>query len=683
MDAILFHMPRIHELSPHVVNKIAAGEVIERPASVVKELLENSVDALATRIDVDIAEGGLELIRVVDDGEGIHPDDLPLAVASHATSKLSEADDLFRVQTLGFRGEALASIAEVSRFKIRSRAHDAETGSEIEASFGVRGPVRPCGAPAGTAIEVRDLFANTPVRRKFLKQPATELSHVTEQFTKIALAHPRLHLVLRHNDRPIYELPAAEKLLDRIGLFFGTDLARHLIWVESEFEQVRLWGYVAHPSQSKATRKGQYLFLNGRWIQDRSLQHALSEAYRGLLMVGRNPMTFLFLETPADLVDVNVHPTKSEVRFRESQKLYRQLLSTIRTKFLGMNLSSELHVPPQAAAPAPVLRPVTPRAVDPARQQEVAQDLVAWAKVQSREWGTPGYEPVYPEMSEEGNPVPGTQYSVDSARYTGHGLQDKGPSTEHAGSAHQDPGGIPREVEGRADAGSIGYSYESGAARGLEQGGTGIARVDDPHVRSAGGAGGTSSDLRAMQIHDSYLVVESEEGLTVVDQHALHERILYEQLKNRVLAGTVESQRLLVPQPVELSTTEAALLAEHAATLGELGLTLEEFGSNTVLVTAYPVMLSRSDPAQMVRDVAEKIAESGRNPSRSDLIDSLLHMLSCKGAVKAGQRLAPEEIESLLAQRHLIDDAHHCPHGRPTALVLSRVELDRQFGRLG
>lgn len=655
-------MPRIHELSPHVVNKIAAGEVIERPASVVKELLENSVDALATRIDVDIAEGGLELIRVVDDGEGIHPDDLPLAVASHATSKLSEADDLFRVQTLGFRGEALASIAEVSRFKIRSRAHDVDTGAEIEASFGVRGPVRPCGAPAGTAIEVRDLFANTPVRRKFLKQPATELSHVTEQFTKIALAHPRLHLVLRHNERPIYELPAAEKLLDRIGLFFGTDLARHLIWVESEFEQVRLWGYVAHPSQSKATRKGQYLFLNGRWIQDRSLQHALGEAYRGLLMVGRNPMTFLFLEMPADLVDVNVHPTKSEVRFRESQKLYRQLLSTIRTKFLGMNLSSELHVPPQAAAPAPVLRPVTPRAVDPARQQEVAQDLVAWAKVQSREWGTPGYEPVYPEMPEEGSPVPSTQY---------------------AGSVRQDAGGFSREGEGRADAGNVGDSHQSGGVGGLERGGQGIARVDDPHLRGAGGAGGTPSDLRAMQIHDSYLVVESEEGLTVVDQHALHERILYEQLKTRVLAGTVESQGLLVPQPVELSAAESALLAEHALTLREFGLALEEFGSNTVLVTAYPVMLSRSDPAQMIRDVAEKIAESGRNPSRSDLIDSLLHMLSCKGAVKAGQRLAPEEIESLLAQRHLIDDAHHCPHGRPTALVLSRVELDRQFGRLG
>src|SRR5262245_31414307 len=343
-DAILGGMSRIQQLSPHVVNKIAAGELIERPASVVKELLENSVDALGTRIDVQIAEGGMELIRIVDDGEGIDPEDLPLAVASHATSKLREADDLFRVQTLGFRGEALASIAEVSRLLVKSRQHDRPTGAELEVTAGVRGPIRPCGCAEGTTIEIRNLFANMPVRRKFMKQPSTEFGHVNEQFTKIALAHPRLHLVLRHNERPVYELPAAEKLLDRITLFFGSDLARHLIWVESEHERVRLWGYVGHPSQSKATRKGQHLFLNGRWIQDRSLQHALGEAYRGLLMVGRNPVTFLFLEMPADMVDVNVHPTKAEVRFRDSQRLYRQLLSTIRTRFLGLDLGSELSV---------------------------------------------------------------------------------------------------------------------------------------------------------------------------------------------------------------------------------------------------------------------------------------------------------------------------------------------------
>ena len=678
-------MPRIQQLSPHVVNKIAAGEVIERPASVVKELLENSVDALATRIDVDIVEGGLEMIRIVDDGEGIHAADLPLAVASHATSKLREADDLFRVQTLGFRGEALASIAEVSRFRIRSRQHDQPTGTEIEVLAGVPSPVRPCGGPVGTLIEVRDLFANTPVRRKFLKQPSTEFGHISEQFTKIALAHPRLHLVLRHNERLVYELPAVEKLLDRISLFFGTDLAQNLIWVESEFEQVRLWGYVGHPSQSKATRKGQYLFLNGRWIQDRSLQHALGEAYRGLLMVGRNPVTFLFLEMPADMVDVNVHPTKSEVRFRESQKLYRQLLSTIRTKFLGMNLNSELHLrSPVAAAPAPVLQPFKSR-VDPERQAALQQELVTWVKDQSRDWGTAGYEPVYPDLPEE------------PAR------RDEQPDASDRASWEVQPAFA-------SQASSTAPAPWPALPRPTDEGaGAHFNRVDEPHAAemasfvAAGPVPGSAPgpfdsargaaprpngfseplDVRAMQIHDSYLVVETDEGLTVVDQHALHERILYEQLRNRVLSGTIESQRLLVPQPVELSTAEAALLSEQAGVLSQFGLCLEDFGTNTVLVTAYPVMLSRLNLVQMVRDAAEKIAESGRDPSRRDLLDSLLHMLSCKAAIKAGQRLSPEEIDSLLAQRHLIDDAHHCPHGRPTALVLSRTELDRQFGRLG
>jgi len=651
VDAILFDMPRIQQLSPHVVNKIAAGEVIERPASVVKELLENSVDALATRIEVDIVEGGMELIRIVDNGEGIHPDDLPLALASHATSKLREADDLFRVQTLGFRGEALASIAEVSRFKIRSRQPDETTGFEMEVEMGTHGPVRPCGAPVGTTIEVRDLFASTPVRRKFLKQPATEFGHVSEQFTKIALAHPRLHLVLRHNDRVVYELPAVEKIIDRIQLFFGAELARQLIWVESEFQQVRLWGYVGHPSHSKATRKGQYLFLNGRWIQDRSLGHALSEAYRGLLMVGRNPVSVLFLEMPADLVDVNVHPTKAEVRFRESQKLYRQLLSTIRTKFLGMNLSSELHLRSGAAATpqAPVLQPLRSQ-IDPARQQELQQDLVAWAREQSRDWGTPGYEPVYPPLPEPPAAFEPAFREITPAEHSNWSTSPvEPPSVAH-------------------------FPAENGST---------FQRVDESHVAPPVADVQGTTDVRAMQIHDSYLVVETEEGLQVVDQHALHERILYEQLRKRVLSESIESQRLLVPQPVELSTAEAALLSEHASLLARFGLCLEEFGANTVLVTAYPVMLSRLDLAQMVRDAAAQIAESDRDPSRRDLLDSLLHMMSCKAAVKAGQRLAPEEIDSLLAQRHLIDDAHHCPHGRPTALVLSRNELDRQFGRLG
>ena len=371
---------RIQKLSASVVNKIAAGEVIERPASAVKELLENSVDALATRIEVDVAQGGAELIRICDDGEGIHPEDLELAVTSHATSKIADADDLFRVHTLGFRGEALASIAEVSRFRIRSRPRDEPQGTELDVECGIVKEPRPCGCPPGTTIEIRQLFLNTPVRRKFLKSPQTEFAHIVEQFTRIALAHPRLHLVLRHNDRLVHELPATGQLIDRLELFLGSELARSLIPVESEHDGVRLWGYVAHPSQSKATRKGQYLFLNGRWITDRSLQHALSEAYRGLLMVGRYPIAFLFLEMPSDLVDVNVHPTKSEVRFQDSQRLYRQLLSTLRTRFLGMDLDSVLSVGARGPGVQPTPQP------DAAETLRAQQELAAWAKDQLANW---------------------------------------------------------------------------------------------------------------------------------------------------------------------------------------------------------------------------------------------------------------------------------------------------------
>ena len=264
---------RIQQLSQSVINKIAAGEVIERPASVVKELLENSVDALATRIDVEIEQGGAELIRIVDSGEGIHPDDILLSVASHATSKIRNADELFSVQTMGFRGEALASISEVSKFRLRTRQAEQLTGIELEVDGGTLFPAKPCGCPVGTQIEVRQLFFNTPVRRKFLKTQSTEFGHISEQFTRVALANPNLQMTLRHNGKQVYDLPATHDLLERLALFYGGELAEHLIPVKGEYGGAKLWGYVAHPSQHKASRKGQYLFLNGRWIQDRTLQH--------------------------------------------------------------------------------------------------------------------------------------------------------------------------------------------------------------------------------------------------------------------------------------------------------------------------------------------------------------------------------------------------------------------------
>src|SRR3954454_13788157 len=367
-------MPQIQQLPPSVVNKIAAGEVIERPASVVKELLENAVDAGATRIDVRLEKGGSEVIRIADNGCGIAADELPLAVASHATSKITCADDLFSISTLGFRGEALASIAEVSRLLVRSRTAESTSGAELEVVGGVAGPVSPVGCPVGTTIEVRNLFFNTPVRHKFLRSVQTEMGHSIEAMTRLALAHPRIHFTLSHNGKTVHDLPPVESIRGRIAAFFGDELANNLIEIKSEHDGVVLSGYVANPMHSRATGRMQYLFLNGRAIRDRALQHALGEAYRGLLLTGRQPICFLRLTMPADLVDVNVHPTKQEVRFQDSGRLYSLLLGTLRTKFLTSDL--------QARGATPTAFGVSYQDADEAAGSAGASELVNWAKEQ-------------------------------------------------------------------------------------------------------------------------------------------------------------------------------------------------------------------------------------------------------------------------------------------------------------
>ncbi|WP_437185718.1 DNA mismatch repair endonuclease MutL [Planctomicrobium sp. SH668] len=633
---------RIRQLPTAVINKIAAGEVIERPASVVKEMLENSVDALSTKIEVDIEEGGAELIRIVDNGEGIHPDDVLLSVASHATSKLVDADDLFNVQTMGFRGEALASISEVSHFRLRTKQRDQAIGTELEVHGGVIQPLRACGCPDGTQIEIRQLFFNTPVRRKFLKTPSTEFAHISEHFTRIAIAYPNLQMTLRHNGKIVHELPPTHQLIERLELFFGSELARQLISVEASHGGARIWGFVGHPSQNKGTRKGQYLFLNGRCIQDRSLQHALGEAYRGLVMVGRYPVAFLFLEIPPDQVDVNVHPTKAEVRFQDSQVLYRLLLSTLRNKFLSMDLDSKLSI----GTPGGPAGRSAEQDEAPFQQQE----LVSWVASsldQQHEKSSPAAR------------LPLQEHIPPFAKYP----ELSRPIAESGSDAEFTPFAIKPELAERLPAPPP------------------VTHVETIEAQSKPAS--AAAEVRAMQVHDCYLVVETTEGITVIDQHALHERIMYEQLRKRVLSGGIEVQRLLIPLLVELSTREVGILMDQIDVLSELGIQLQEFGGNTVALCGYPTLLAKADPAGLLKSVVELIETSSRRIERRDLIDSLLHMMSCKAAIKAGQRLSIEEMEALLAQRHLCDDAHHCPHGRPTALKLSRDELDRQFGRLG
>jgi DNA mismatch repair protein MutL len=591
-------MARILQLPPSVITKIAAGEVIERPASVVKELLENSVDAGATRIDIELEQGGAELIRVADDGHGIEAADLPLVFASHATSKLRDADDLFRIGTLGFRGEAMASIGGVARVTMQSRAAGQADGCELFCDGGELATPRPWNGSPGTRVEVRHLFFNTPVRKKFLRTMSTELGHVVESVTRLALANPKLHIRLRHNGKLVHEIPADADLVQRLGLFFGKDVRDALIEVPGEQGPVTLAGYVADPACDRGNAKLQYLFVNGRWVRDRSLGHALQESYRGLLMSGRYAVGFLFLTLPADQVDVNVHPTKSEVRFRDSQAMYHLVRGAVKRALLLKNLVPRLQVP--------VSEPVAQTAM-PSPPPGM--------------FGTPVvYEPEERNIAPVADAAKSTEYSVLSTQYVDP--PESAPETQHSA--------LPN---------------------------------------------------RAIQIHDAYLVVETPTGMLVIDQHALHERILFEQLRNRVREGKLEVQRLLIPEPMELTMEQAGAILEARAPLAELGLEVEDFGNGTVAVSSYPALLGRVPVAQIFESVVEVLATKDRPPTRDQLFDRLLATMACKAAVKAGDRLTADEIDYLMSLRPQAEDSHHCPHGRPTSLVFSRQELDKQFKR--
>ena len=643
-------MPSIRQLPPSVVNKIAAGEVIERPASVVKELLENSVDAGARRIDVSLGQGGTDLVRVVDDGCGIAPEDLPLAVASHATSKIATADDLFRVGTFGFRGEALASIAEVSQLTIRSRQPQVQAGYEIEVIGGQAGAAAPCGCPIGTTIEVRNLFYNTPVRRKFLRASQTEIGHCTEAFTRIALAQPQIHFTLRHNDKLLFDLPPTTNWRERVAALVGRDLESALIPLENQDGDVRLTGFVADPQQSRANNRLQYLLLNGRFIRDRALQHALVEAYRGLLLSGRFPIAFLRLEVPAEAVDVNVHPTKLEVRFADSGRIYSLLLGTIRKKFLATDLTARVRAPLGAPQPGA-------EAADTEAAMAHRRELVDWAKGALAAAG----QTAVAEAGEDSQALLELRFE-----------RTAGPPLEltRLDRTWPAPPLSDRQHDAAQNAGRLASSQPPAGPPPLA---VPPMRLDPPQKPPRSHLG--------FQIHNRYLVTENDEGMVVIDQHALHERILYEELRKKVLGGQMETQRLLVPEPVTLPPAEIAAALDAKGTLLALGIEVEPFGGDTVLVSSYPAMLANLSPAEMLRQVVELLVTSHKTPQPRDLVDDLLHMIACKAAIKAGDHLSPEEITALLERRHHYQDAHHCPHGRPTALVFTREELDRRFQR--
>lgn len=603
-------MPRIHQLDANLVNQIAAGEVIERPGSALKEMLENAIDAGATQIDVEVEQGGVELIRVVDDGCGMVPDDLKLALSSHATSKVRSADDLEKIQTLGFRGEALASIGSVAQVIVQSRSRDLEQGAQLACDGGKFNPIEVWNGRPGTRIEVRHLFYNLPARRKFLKTIPTEMGHLSEAVIRLALGFPHVGITLKHNDKDVFDVPANSPLAERITRFFGEEVGNKLIAIEAEQGPLKLKGYIADPSVNRGNNRLQYFFVNGRCIRDRTLGHALQDGMHGLLMVGRYGIGFLYLEMPPELVDVNVHPSKAEVRFRDSQSLHHLVRAAVRKALHGLPMHNTLQAPPAQNGSAG-----------------------AW-RLQS---SPPPMRPLFPEPA---RPVVGRTELPE----------------------------LPPPA--RPSEGQVPIISTPVPAPFVQE-----AVVPEPYVPSYDGP-------RALQFHNSYLVVLEGEGMLVIDQHALHERILYEQLKERLRAGQLEIQRLLVPEPVDLPAEQHALALAHQEQFRQIGLELQPFGGTTLLVSSYPAILKNAKPAQLVRTALDHLVTAGEAPSVELLLDRLLCTMACHAAVKAGDKLTPAEMDALLAQRHLCTDSHHCPHGRPTSLYFSKAELDKQFERV-
>lgn len=688
---------RIRKLDPALVNKIAAGEVVERPASVLKELVENAIDAGAGRIDVALEEGGTKLIRVTDDGHGMGLEDLPLAVAPHATSKIQTTDDLFNVRTLGFRGEALASIASVSLLRLCSRPADRLEASELVCEDATIGETRACAAPPGTTVEVRSLFYNVPARRKFLRRPATEFAHCTEQLARLALAHPQIAFGLSHNGRSSRNLPATSSRRSRIADFYGAELAECLLTVDRQERGSRIEALFAPPEQSRASTKWQYVFLNGRYITDRRIGYAIREAFRGLVEHDRFPVVFVFITAdPADF-DVNVHPTKIEVRWRDAGLIQSQVLAVLRESLLSCDLTPSLRTggsvgslrPPGSSGAfgsSPTSSPGTAGAVgdedaggggpyadrpaaaspssEPSHLRDARQALADYLKSV-----TPGQA----RMRFQPPPLPRGRLRPSITAALGY----RGPAD--AASETDDKHGRRPEATW-TDPSSPSPSPSMSPSSPSFQQASGGERTDASQSRdeSLEACPPASS---VMQVHNAYLVAQTDEGIIIVDQHALHERILYEKFRERILDGPLESQRLLIPQTIEASPSRVAAAEQHADLLARLGIELSCFGPTSLAVQAFPAMLPQADPPDFVADLLDRLAESEGGESEETLLHGLLDMMACKAAVKAGDPLTTEEMLALLAHRHLVERSSNCPHGRPTALQLSTRDLERQFKR--
>jgi DNA mismatch repair protein MutL len=590
-------MPKIQRLPADLANQIAAGEVVERPASVIKELVENSIDAGARRLTIAVELGGKKLIRVDDDGEGMEPEDARLAIERHATSKIRRADDLAAIATLGFRGEALPAIASVSHFVLRTRARGMNAGTEIKVNGGAVASVTEAGMPEGTSIEVADLFYNLPARRKFLKSDGAESAQVSRVVTQLALCYPEIGFTLTSAGRKVLQCPPVTSLRERLYQLYGD--RSDLIEVRRDGGDVKLLGYIAALAEQGPTRGPQNLFVNRRIVKDRTVAHAVIDAYSQASIKERSPEMHLFIEMPHDAVDVNVHPTKAEVRFRDQSYIHELVRRTLGDA-LGRGAAPEL----QLEAP-------------------------------------PGLTPQPSTL-----PLPHAYTSVFPSRWS------TAPTGGSALAPTSDSPVAPTDVSGLAPTSDSPFA---------------------PTIRPMMALG---------QFRDTFIIAVDEEGIAIIDQHVAHERVLFERITERLMSGRLESQRLLEPMILELPPATRHALTSHSAELERLGFEIEEFGGDTVRVSAFPALLRREECPNALRALAEDVETTGNTATVDEAIKKIAATMACHAAVKANDPLTPEKMAHILDELRRTSYSTICPHGRPVMLRLSRREVEKNFQRI-
>ena len=582
-------------LPDHVINKIAAGEVVERPASVVKELIENSIDAGATEIFIDIEEAGRRLIRITDNGIGMSKEDARTAFQRHATSKIADDADLESIRTMGFRGEALSSIASVSHVRLLSAMKGATSGALIEIEGGKVKAISEAAAPQGTTLEIGHLFYNTPARRKFLKSPATEFSHILTTVSRQAMAHPAIRFRLIHNKKGVLDLPPALSIKERVFQLSGGEIAESLIEFDGGRDSVHVQGLIGRPGSTRSDKTYQDFFVNRRAVKNPSLTHALYSAYGDMLMRDRHPIAFIFLEIDPALVDVNVHPAKAEVRFRNQSQLHDLVRDVIREGLRGMSPSS---------------------------------------------------------------------------------------ATTHADGVRESMSNYLQSAE----CGARNAEWRNAISRSAA-----LGQTQQMNYSAGPDANFTHSELRTphsallhplAQVHDSFIIAQSQEGMAIIDQHAAHERVLFERLQGQFGAGQIPVQDLLVPDQIELGPAQSTVLAEYLPELSRLGFLVEDFGNNVFMIKAVPVLLVGANYKQLLLDILDEVNVHGKSGKIEEVRDEMLSVMACHPAIKVHRHLDQREMEQLLADLFKCRMPHTCPHGRPTIVRFSLAEVMRMFKRI-